>query len=474
MPRTATRWPALTISQTLAHVDATIEPSLERLFDLLRIPSISTQPAHAPDCRRAAEWLCRDLAGIGFTASVRDTPGHPIVVAHDLGAPSGPHVLFYGHYDVQPVDPLPLWQSPPFEPVLRTEAATQRKMIVARGASDDKGQVMTFLEACRALRATEGSLPCKVSVILEGEEESGGANLLPFLEANAGELRCDLALICDTGLAADGIPAITTMLRGLVGEEVVITAADRDLHSGIYGNAARNPIQVLAAIIAGLRDERGRVTLPGFYDGVQDLPAAIRDAWKQIGLTDAAVLGAVGLSHPAGEQGYSALEQTWARPTCEVNGISGGYQDAGFKTVLPAQASAKISFRLVAGQDPEAVRASFRAYVQAHLPPDCAASFSAHGGSRASSVPFEGAALNAALAALGEEWGRPAVTIGSGGSIPVVGELQQALGMNALLVGFARDDDRIHSPNEKYDLESFQRGIRSWARILHALAATPG
>ena len=465
----------MTISRTLAHIDATIEPNLERLFELLRIPSISTQPAHAPDCRAAAEWLCRDLADMGFTASVRDTPGHPIVVAHDLTAPSGPHVLFYGHYDVQPVDPLSLWQAPPFEPALRTEPGTvgERRVIVARGASDDKGQVMTFLEACRALRATAGGLPLKVSVILEGEEESGGANLLPFLEANAEELRCDLALICDTGLAADGIPAITTMLRGLVGEEVVITAADRDLHSGIYGNAARNPIHVLADIIAGLRDARGRVTLPGFYDDVQEVPPAVREAWKQIGLTDAAVLGAVGLSVPAGEQGYSALEQTWARPTCEVNGISGGYQDAGFKTVLPAQASAKISFRLVAGQDPEAVRTSFRAYVQSHLPPDCSASFSAHGGSWASSVPFEGAALNAALAALGEEWGRPAVTIGSGGSIPVVGELQQALGMNALLVGFGRDDDRIHSPNEKYDLESFQRGTRSWARILHALA-TPG
>ena len=288
-----------------------------------------------------------------------------------------------------------------------------------------------------------------------------------------GSCACDLALICDTGLAADGIPAITTMLRGLVGEEIVIAAADRDLHSGLYGNAARNPIHVLADIIAGLRDADGRVTLEGFYDGVHDVPDAIRDAWRRIGLTDSAVLGAVGLSVPAGERGYSALEQTWARPTCEVNGISGGYQDAGFKTVLPARASAKISFRLVAGQDPDAIRASFRAYVQSRLPADCSVSFAAHGSSRACAVPFEGAALNAALGALGEEWGRPAVTIGSGGSIPVVGELQQALGMNALLVGFARDDDRIHSPNEKYDLESFQRGMRSWVRILHALADAP-
>ena len=463
--------PVSALSGALDHIDRTIGPSLERLFDLLRIPSISTQPAHAADCRRAAEWLARDLESMGFTASIRETPGHPIVVAHELSASSGPHVLFYGHYDVQPVDPLSLWETPPFEPALVEDPDSRRRSVVARGASDDKGQVMTFLEACRALRAAKGGLPLKVSVIIEGEEESGGLNLLPFLKANAEELRCDIALICDTGLAADGVPAITTMLRGLVGEEIVITAADRDLHSGIYGSAARNPIHVLATMIAGLRDRQGRITLPGFYEDVRDVPASTRDAWKQLGLGDALVLGAVGLSVPAGEQGYSALEQTWARPTCEVNGISGGYQDAGFKTVLPAQASAKISFRLVAGQDPEAIRASFRAYVEGCLPPDCSVSFSAHGSSPAASVPLEGAALQAALAALGEEWGRPAVTIGSGGSIPVVGELQQALGMNALLVGFARDDDRIHSPNERYDLESFHRGTRSWARILCGLAA---
>ncbi len=462
----------MTISRVLDHIDATIEPNLERLFELLRIPSISTQPAHVADCRRAAEWLCRDLGSMGFTASVRETPGHPIVVAHDDSAPGGPHVLFYGHYDVQPVDPLGLWHTAPFDPVLREDPSSRRRTVVARGASDDKGQVMTFLEACRALRATDGALPLKVSVILEGEEESGGANLLPFLQAHAEELRCDLALVCDTGLATEGVPAITTMLRGLVGEEIVIHAADRDLHSGLFGNAARNPIHVLAAIIAGLRDHTGRVTLPGFYEGVRDVPDAIRADWRRLGLVDATLLGAVGLSVPAGEQGYSALEQTWARPTCEVNGITGGYQDAGFKTVLPAQASAKISFRLVAGQDPEAIRSSFRAYVQACLPADCTVTFTAHGSSPASSVPFEGAPLRAALGALGEEWGRPAVTIGSGGSIPVVGELQQALGMNALLVGFGRDDDRIHSPNEKYDLESFHRGTRSWARILYALAAT--
>ena len=327
-----------TLEHTLAHIDAGQEASLGRLFELLRIPSISTQPKHAGDCRRAAEWLSGLLDGMGFDASVRDTPGHPIVVAHDRSDAGGPHVLFYGHYDVQPVDPLSLWNTAPFEPVVRDGA------IVARGASDDKGQVMTFLEAIRALREAEGKLPVRVSIILEGEEESGGENLLPFLKANAEELRADIALVCDTGMVGHQIPAITTMLRGLVGEEIVISAADRDLHSGIFGNAARNPIHVLADIIAGLRDADGRVTLPGFYDGVTDVPDAVRSAWNAIGLTDEAALGPVGLSIPAGERGYSALEQTWARPSCEVNGITGGYQDPGFKTVLPAKASAKISF----------------------------------------------------------------------------------------------------------------------------------
>jgi len=463
--------PNTMLDTSLQHIDRTLDESLDRLFELLRIPSVSTQPAHAGDCRLAAEWLARDLSGMGFAASVRETPGHPIVVAHDLSAGEGPHVLFYGHYDVQPVDPLSLWRSGPFDPVLAEDPATGGKVIVARGASDDKGQVMTFLEACRALRATAGRLPIRISVLLEGEEESGDANLLPFLQANAEELRCDLALICDTGLAGDGTPAITTALRGLVAEEVTIQAARQDLHSGLYGNAARNPIHVMADLIAGLRDAQGRVTLAGFYDGVETPPKPVREGWRGLGLDDRSMLEPVGLSVAAGEAGFSALEQVWARPSCEVNGISGGYEEAGFKTVLPAQARAKISFRLVAGQDPETIRASFRSYVQSHLPADCTASFTAHGGSPACSVPSDGPELQRCLAALGEEWARPAVTIGSGGSIPVVGELQKALGVDSLLIGFARDDDRIHSPNEQYALESFHRGIRSWARILQALAA---
>ncbi|MFT8432581.1 M20/M25/M40 family metallo-hydrolase [Acetobacter orientalis] len=460
----------MSLHTALSTVDTGLDASLKRLFDLLRIPSISTQAAHAPDCRAAANWLVDTLHDMGFTASTRETPGHPMVVAHAKGPHGSPHVLFYGHYDVQPVDPLTLWHSAPFEPVL-VDGPTGEKEITARGAADDKGQVMTFIEACRALKQADGTLPLSVTLLIEGEEESGGINLLPFLEANTEELKADVALICDTGMLGRGLPAITTMLRGMVGEEVTITAANRDLHSGMYGNAARNPIQVLCDIVADLRDgATGRVTLPGFYDGVPDIDPQTRALWGKIGPSDAQSLGPVGLSLAAGEQGYTALEQTWCRPSCEINGISGGYEENGFKTVLPAKAMAKVSFRLVGTQDPEAIRAAFRAHVQARLPADCTADFVAHGGSRASLVPTTMPFLPPALKALEAEWQQPAAVIGCGGSIPVVTEIQQALGMDSLLIGFGLDDDRVHSPNEKYDLSCFHKGTRSWVRVLYALA----
>ncbi len=458
-------------TRALSIVDSQLEASLERLFALLRIPSISTQPEHAEDCRRTARWLSDDLSGLGFESAVRETPGLPIVVAHHRRSDGArrPHVLFYGHYDVQPVDPLELWTSGPFDPVM-VDAPDGERWIVARGASDDKGQVMTFIEALRAIRAADGSYPLDITVLLEGEEESGGPSLRPFLDAHRDELGADIALVCDTNMLDGGVPAITTMLRGLVGEEITISCADRDLHSGLYGNAARNPLHLLVDVLASLRDETGRVTLPGFYDGVQDPPASVRAEWARLCGDDAALLGPVGLNIPAGEQGYTALEQTWARPTCEINGITGGYGGEGFKTVLPAKAQAKVSFRMVAGQDPEKVRAAFRAHVRARIPADCSVEFHEHGGSRASALPIDGAELKAALGALTAEWGKDAAVVGSGGSIPVVKDLQEALGMDSLLIGFAKSDDRIHSPNEKYDLTSFHKGTRSWVRVLHALA----
>ncbi len=328
---------------------------------------------------------------------------------------------------------------------------------------------MTFVEACRAWKAIHGTLPCKITFFLEGEEESGSPSLVPFMEAYKDQLKADLALICDTGLFESRVPAITTMLRGLLGEELTITGPDRDLHSGMYGGAAINPIRVLSKIVAALHDETGRITVPGFYDGVPELSDGLRAQWEGLGFDHAAFLGDVGLSHPAGEQDRSPLEMIWSRPTCDVNGIWGGYTGDGFKTVLPSKASAKISFRLVGDQDPLAIRKSFRAMVRGMLPPDCTVEFADHGASQAGSFDTSAPAFEAARQALSDEWPETAAYIGCGGSIPIAGLFQDIAETTPLLIGFGKDDDQIHSPNEKYDMESFHKGIRSWARVLAAL-----
>ncbi len=450
----------------LAYLDAHRDAALERLFALLRIESISTDPAYKPACKDAADWLVADLQSIGFEASRRDTTGHPMVVAHSGG--DGPHILFYGHYDVQPVDPLELWRRPPFDPAL--EDTENGPVIRARGASDDKGQLMTFIEACRAFRAVTGALPCNITILLEGEEESGSPSLIPFLQENAQELRADYALVCDTGMWDADTPAITTMLRGMVSEDFTIHAASRDLHSGMYGGPAINPNRVLAKLLAGLHDENGAVTLPGFYDGVKPVSNAIKAQWESLDFDAGKFLGEVGLSQPAGEKAYSALEQIWARPTCDINGMWGGYTGAGFKTVLPAEASAKVSFRLVGAQDPAKIQAAFRKYLEDGLPPDCSISYHAKDGANATDMPVDAPYFAAARQALSDEWPNEAVFIGCGGSIPIVGLFQDILEMNSLLIGFGLEDDQIHSPNEKYSLASFQKGARSWVRVLQALA----
>ncbi|MBD3678156.1 MAG: M20/M25/M40 family metallo-hydrolase [Rhodobacteraceae bacterium] len=455
----------MSLDAVLSKIDEDLEQATDRLFELLRIPSISTDPAFKGDCDRAADWLVKDLESLGFSAAKRATPGHPMVVGHS--GQNGPHVLFYGHYDVQPVDPLNLWHRDPFDPAV--EETPAGKVIRGRGSSDDKGQLMTFVEACRAWKAVHGTLPGRISIFFEGEEESGSPSLIPFLKDNAEELKADIALICDTGLFDRDTPAITTMLRGLLGEEIVITGPDKDLHSGMYGGAAINPVRVLARIIAGLHDDTGRITVPGFYDGVAETPDEIRAQWEALGFDADGFLADVGLSKPAGEEGRSVLEMIWARPTCEVNGIAGGYAGDGFKTVLPSEARAKISFRLVGTQDPLNIRENFRAYVRSMLPPDCTVEFHDHGAGPASVMATDDPAFETARQALSDEWPREAAFIGSGGSIPVAGYFKEILGMDSMLIGFGLDNDLIHSPNEKYDLRSFHKGIRSWARILHAL-----
>ena len=455
----------MSLDKVLARIDADLDQSLDRLMDLLRIPSISTDPAYAGECARAAQWLAAELGALGFDAASRPTPGHPMVVAH--GGTGDKHLLFYGHYDVQPVDPLPLWDRDPFDP--QVQDTPKGRVIRARGAADDKGQLMTFVEACRAWKAVHGTLPGKLTIFLEGEEESGSPSLIPFMMDNADELRADIALICDTGMFEDDTPAIVTMLRGLLGEELTIHGPDKDLHSGMYGGAAINPIRVLTRILGGLHDESGRVTVPHFYDGVRELPDEIRAQWQALAFDHAKFLGDVGLSVPAGEADRTPLEMLWSRPTAEVNGIWGGYTGEGFKTVLPSQAHAKVSFRLVAGQDPDRLRDHFRAWVESQLPPDCTVEFHGHGNSPAGVMSVEAPAFDAARQALSEEWGKPAAFVGCGGSIPIAGYFKTCLGMDAMLIGFGRDDDQIHSPNEKYDLECFHKGIRSWARILARL-----
>jgi acetylornithine deacetylase/succinyl-diaminopimelate desuccinylase-like protein len=459
----------MAIEKVLSRVDADIDGSLDRLFELLRIKSISADPAYKADCREAAGWCARTLSEIGIEASVRDTIGHPMVVGHYDGAgPGAPHVLFYGHYDVQPVDPVSLWDRDPFDPAVID--VNGEKRIMARGAEDDKGQLMTFVEAARAWMKETGRLPVNLTVLFEGEEESSSPSLLPFLNANAEELKADIALVCDTSMWDRQTPAITTMLRGLLYEEVFIEAASHDLHSGAFGSAARNPIHVLTRILAGLHDDQGRVTIPSFYDGVAEVSPEQKAQWQSLGFDEKEFLGSIGLSIPAGEAGYSVLEKIWARPTAEVNGIVGGYIGEGAKTVIPAKASAKVSFRLVGDQDPEKIRDNFRAFVRERVPTDCKVTFGSHGGDRAVSQPSDSPWVQKTRRALTEEWGRDAALIAMGGSIPIVTQFKRHLGMDSVLVGFGLDDDRIHSPNEKYNLQSFHGGIRSWARILEAIA----
>jgi acetylornithine deacetylase/succinyl-diaminopimelate desuccinylase-like protein len=460
------------LDKVLSAADEGLGNSIARLFELVSIPSISTDPAFNADCRRAGQWLVDQLKALGFDASLRDTPGKPMVVAHYRSkSEASPHVLFYGHYDVQPADPLELWNTPPFEP-LRRKGADGIDRLHGRGTADDKGQLMTFLEAARAWITTTGSLPINATFLLEGEEESSSPSLVPFLRANKKELAHDAAFVCDTNMWDARTPAITTRLRGLVHDEITITGPRVDLHSGAYGGPAMNPIRVLAKVLAAIHDRNGKVTIAGFYDGVGDLPKTTGAQWRSLKFSDAKFLREVGLSVPAGEKNKSVLEQIWARPTAEVNGILGGYTGAGTKTVLPSKASAKLTFRLVGKQNPGKILKAFRKFAKERVPKDCKVEFSANGGGNPAfevneSNPF----IARSAAALKAEFGRDAVLMGSGGSIPIVRQFKDILGMDSVLVGFGLDDDSIHSPNEKYNVASFHRGIRSWIRIMAAIAA---
>ncbi|QGX98652.1 M20/M25/M40 family metallo-hydrolase [Roseovarius faecimaris] len=457
----------MSLDAILARIDDQLPTALDRLTGLLRIPSISTDPAYDAQCEQAADWLVEDLQSIGIDAQKRKTPGKPMVVGHIDGP--GPHLLFYGHYDVQPVDPLELWHTDPFEPVLQD--TPHGKVIRGRGSSDDKGQLMTFVEACRAYKAVTGSLPCKITFFFEGEEESGSPSLIPFMEENAPELSADIALICDTSMVSPGVPSIASQLRGMLKEEFTIHGPTVDLHSGHYGGPALNPLREMARIISTFHDDTGRVAIDGFYKGVHEVPADLLRQWQSCGFDEETYLSSVGMTRPHGEEGYSTIEQQWARPTLEINGMWGGYQGAGTKTVIPAEAHCKLTCRLVGDMDPDRIRDRLRFHVEAHLSPDARVTWDGDlEGSAAAVMNTDRPEFELARQALSDEWNREAVLVGMGGSIPIAGFFKDILNLDSMLIGFAHDDDAIHSPNEKYNVESFHKGMRSWARVLHALA----
>ncbi len=458
------------LDEVLTAIDLARPAAEARLCELLRIASVSAQPAHASDCVAAANWLADALGAIGFAVSVDATAGLPVVRASHagVGRPEAPRVLFYGHYDVQPAEPLGPWLAPPFEPTF-VEGANGRR-IVARGAVDDKGQVMTLFEALRAWHAVAGGPPVPIAVVIEGEEEIGSLNFESYLAAHADALACDVAVISDTGMLAVDRPAITTRLRGLAYVEVTLRGPSHDLHSGMFGGGVLNPLNALTGILGKLHDQHGRVAIPGFYDGIVEPSESVRESWSRLDFDERAFLAGIGLSTPIGEAGRSLLERLWARPTADINGIWGGYQGEGAKTVIARQASAKVSFRLVPGQSPPAVVENFKEFVRRAAPADAGLEFVEFGASPGMEIAEDSRFIDAAQRALLEEFGRAAVLIGCGGSIPVVESLHRMLGIDSVLMGFGLDDDQMHGPNEKFDLRCLHAGARSHARLLAALA----
>jgi acetylornithine deacetylase/succinyl-diaminopimelate desuccinylase-like protein len=438
----------------------------EQLKALLRIPSVSAQPAHDADTRRAAEFLVEDLRAMGLSgARLIETKGHPLVYAESLGAPGRPTVLIYGHYDVQPAEPLENWTTPdPFEPVIRNGN------IVARGATDDKGQMFTHLKATEAWLKAGGGLPVNVKFLIEGEEEVGGANLEAYVHQNADRLACDFAVISDTSQFAPGIPAITYGLKGLAYFELAVRGAKSDLHSGMFGGTVTNPLNALATILASLKGADGRILIEGFYDSVRPLEDWERAEFAKLPFSEADFQAQVGVTSLEGEVGYTTLERRWARPTCDVNGIFGGYQGPGPKTVLPCTAGAKLSFRLVPDQDPKTVAQQFRAHVARVTPPGVTVEVIEHHGAPAVLVGVDSPGVRAAVRAIEAGFGTPPVFMREGGSIPVVGLLKEALGVDTLLLGWGQNDDNLHGPDEKFSLADYHRGIKASAHLLAELA----
>ncbi|HLJ68451.1 MAG TPA: dipeptidase [Chloroflexota bacterium] len=443
----------------IAYAASNRERFLGELTKLLRIPSISTLSAHRPDMERAAGWLREKLTSIGVTAEIIGGNGHPLVYGEWLGAPGAPTILAYGHYDVQPVDPIELWHSPPFEPAARDGS------IYARGASDDKGQLMTLILAAESIMRSRGSLPVNIKFLIEGEEEAGGAVVTAYVSSHAERLQADAAQVADTAMFAPGIPTLETGLRGNVYTEIYARGAAHDLHSGLYGGVAPNPLNALAHVIAGLKDLNGHITIPGLYDDVRMPDSAVLDSWRQLPYDPAMTEAEMGVTHLTGEQGFTPLERMWARPTLDVHGIQGGFTGEGAKTVIPAEASAKISMRLVPEQRWERIFELYRERVLQLAPPGIELEVRLIHGGNAVVVPAESRFVSAAQTALERTFGRPAVLTRSGGSIPIVGTLKEAVGLESVLMGWGLPDDNLHAPNEKLSLDNFYRGIDATIRF---------
>jgi acetylornithine deacetylase/succinyl-diaminopimelate desuccinylase-like protein len=439
-------------------------PQLASLFEFLRFPSISTDSRHAGDVRACAGWLRDRLVAMGLQTRLDETPGHPVVVAHNGRRAGLPTVLIYGHYDVQPVDPLELWQSRPFEPEVRDGR------IWARGATDNKGQMLAHVLGVGETLARHGSLPVNLVFLFEGEEEIGSLNLGAYLAARAAELACDVVAVSDTGMVAPGVPTLGYGLRGIACCEVVVRGPKGDLHSGVYGGAVMNPVTAAARLIASLHDAGGRVAIDGFYDAVREPAAWELEAWREVPTDDAALLAQTGSPALFGEAGRTTLERLWVRPTAEVNGFGGGYQGEGSKTVLPAEARFKLSFRLVPDQNPVEILALVNQHLLAATPPGVTVEVrDGHSGSPYLADP-RGAPGRAACRALERTFGRPPVLIREGGSIPIINTFKEILGADSLMLGLALPDCRIHAPNENFAIENFEAGIRLNQALLEELA----
>ncbi len=456
------------IESVLAEADRNLEITTAKLFELISIPSISSDPDGANGIHQAARWLQAELSEIGFDARIVETEGHPLILAHSLSQADekGPKILFYGHYDVQPVGFIDEWQHPPFEPKIIEEEGYHR--FYGRGASDSKSQLWSFIEGLRAWRKVQGSFPGKITIMLEGEEESGSHSLPAFLDAHKDELACDVAFICDSDMWSATQPALSLRLKGLLHEKVTLHAPNGDLHSGYFGAVALNPIRVLSSILARMHDERGRVTIDGFYDGVKDISSELRSQWQSLSAqTD--LFEKVNLEGGIIEAGYSALEAIWGRPTLDINGITSGNQGPGERSVIPGSATARLSFRLVEGQSPERVREAFQRYIRSNLPQGCSIEFEGFAGSCAVAMPEDNPLVRATAQGLADEWGKPTILKGSGGSIPLAQQFKDMLGIDCIVIGFILADDAIHAPDERYDVERLHKGIRSWVRILHEI-----